>query len=70
MKGTALAKMEGLDAFYFMIWSKFRMSESLSDKELLEGFNKRFSHTLPLHLIDLVIIKSVEPKVEKVEADE
>lgn len=57
--------MEGLDHFLFMIWSKFRVSESSSESDLLTCFKKRFGHALPLQHIDLVVVASVEPEVIK-----
>lgn len=65
LRAQALAKMEGLDHFIFMIWSKFKLSEKLSDDELLAEFKKRFSHCLPLTYVDLVLVSSLKPKEEE-----
>ena len=65
LRNQALSKMEGLEHFLFMIWSKFCASETLSDDELKAAFKKRFSHCLPLDFVDFVFVSGLKPKVEE-----
>ena len=59
MRLDALAKMEGLDHFQFMIWSKMKVSMELKDTTILQEFKKRFSHSLPLNHCDLVVVTNL-----------
>jgi hypothetical protein len=42
--------------FQFLLWSKFKLSEDLSDERLLKEFRKRFERSLPLHSINMIFI--------------
>lgn len=48
-----------------MIWSKYRLSEELTDGELMDQLKKRYVHSLPLEYLDFVIVSSLEPEVEE-----
>ena len=64
MKQEALAKLIGLKKFQMMTISKRKMSEALSEEELLEQFNKTFGVSLPLKYFNLVLVCDI--KEEKV----
>lgn len=42
MKMDAYNRLEGLQTFQFMIWSKHKFSEAASDEELVSQFYQRF----------------------------
>lgn len=42
----------------FIIWSKFRLDEMLDDQDVLAKFEKRFSKSLSLDSIDLILVHS------------
>lgn len=48
-----------------MIWSKFRLADSLTDDELHEECKKRFRHTLPLEVMDYVVVESLKPEEQE-----
>lgn len=45
----------------FILWSKEKYSETLSEEELLKKFKKRFEKNLPLKHINLLFIEREVP---------
>jgi hypothetical protein len=72
MKNEAKSRLQGLQSFQLLMWSKARLSEQLSDADLLAEFTKRFGVALPLKHIDLVLVSglAVEEKLASEHADE
>jgi len=48
----------------FVCWSKFKISEDLSEKEMIETFKGRFGKSLPLHSINMVLVKGLNDESE------
>lgn len=48
-----------------IIWSKFKIDETLEREEIVEKFRYRFKNILPVMDIDLVIHTKAPPVVEK-----
>jgi len=65
MKAEALEKMEGLGHFQFMIWSKFKVSDELSEKSMMEDLKKHFNHSLPLKYMDFVVVTCLDPPIRE-----
>jgi len=41
------------------VFSKFKLSETLSDEQTVSHFKKKFSKTLPMNCVDIVLVHSL-----------
>ena len=53
-----------------MFWSKFKLSEASSDKDLLCQLTTRFASSLPLKHFDLVLVSDLVVEPEPVAVEE
>ena len=67
MKQEALAKLVGLNKFQMMTISKQKMSDELSEEQLMAELKKQFGVCLPLKYFNLVLVCDV--KEDKVLSD-
>ena len=60
MKQEALAKLVGLKKFQMMVISKKKMSDQLSEEQLMLQLKKQFGVSLPLKHFNLVLVQDVK----------
>ena len=60
MKQEALAKLVGLNKFQMMVISKKKMSDQLSEEQLMLQLKKQFGVSLPLKHFNLVLVQDVK----------